>query len=436
MKLKLTQEFIQTQLRCPEGKGRVEYCDTEVPGLYVEARATSPGEGTFYLRYKDRGGKTCHQKLGRTGDVGLAEARKAAKTMRAEISLGQRDPRAEAKARTAVPTFAEFFRDHYLPHAKPRKRSWKRDEQLYRLYLDGKFGHKRLNELSRKELIEHHASLLNQGLSPASADHMAKLARRCLALSQEWQLIDSNPLSRFPLFNANNQVERLLDGEQLGRLLEVLRTDRSRAVCQIAMFLLSTGARLNEALSATWDQVDIDHRVWKIAAAHSKSKRIRSVPLNDSALAVLEEVGVGTAGPIFLNAKTKARYVSVRKVWLRLCAKAGLPGLRLHDLRHQYASLLVNGGRSLYEVQAILGHSSPTVTQRYAHLSTRALQEAAGAASVLVKPVTSAPAPAAANAVVVVAHPAPVERSEAANAPTTGGEDEAPHQPEAGQRAA
>ncbi|HSV71292.1 MAG TPA: tyrosine-type recombinase/integrase, partial [Methylibium sp.] len=72
----------------------------------------------------------------------------------------------------------------------------------------------------------------------------------------------------------------------------------------------------------------------------------------------------------------------------RLRAKAGLPHLRIHDLRHQYASFLVNSGRSLYEVQQILGHSDPSVTQRYAHLSSRSLQEAANSASVVIKGAT------------------------------------------------
>jgi integrase len=439
MKLKLTQEFIQTQLRCPDGRGRVEYCDTEVPGLYVEARATSPGEGTFYLRYKDRGGKTCHQKLGRTIDVNLAEARKAAKTLRSEISLLQRDPRAEAKARKQVPQLDSFFRDQFLPYAKPRLRSYARQSQLY-ARIGAKFGDRRLNQIGRKEVIEWHASLLEEGLAPASVDHHAKLLRRLLNLAVEWQVIDRTPLARFPLLNANNQRERLLDGEQLETLVTTLdaAAEKGSTVALIAMFLLSTGARLNEALSATWDQVDLVNLVWKVQAVHSKSKRVRSSPLNPSAVAVLHRAGTrGKHEHVFVNPKTGKRYVSVRKVWLRLCARAGLPGLRLHDLRHQYASLLVNGGRSLYEVQAILGHSSPTVTQRYAHLSARALQEAAGAASVLVKPVTSAPVPDAANAVVVVAHPAPVARPEAANAPTAGGGDEAPQrEPEAGQRAA
>ena len=84
--IKLTQQYINHDLQCPSGKTRLEMCDKDLPGLYVEVRATSLGQGTYYLRYKDNNSKTCHQKLGRTTDTTLAEARKQAKLLKAEIS--------------------------------------------------------------------------------------------------------------------------------------------------------------------------------------------------------------------------------------------------------------------------------------------------------------------------------------------------------------
>src|SRR5258706_7744706 len=118
-KLRITQDTITNQLQCPPPKQRIELCDTELPGLYIEVRATSPGEGTYYVRYKDPTGKTCHQKIGRTTDLSLAEARKKAKQLKAEIQLGA-DPRGEIRAQKAVITVDEFFRDHYFPFITPR----------------------------------------------------------------------------------------------------------------------------------------------------------------------------------------------------------------------------------------------------------------------------------------------------------------------------
>jgi site-specific recombinase XerD len=97
---------------------------------------------------------------------------------------------------------------------------------------------------------------------------------------------------------------------------------------------------------------------------------------------VLDRLGTGGRHEhLLVNGKTGRPYTSIHKVWRRLRAEAGLPHLRIHDLRHQYASFLVNAGRTLYEVQNILGHSDPSVTQCYAHLSTRSLQEAADSAA-------------------------------------------------------
>ena len=173
-----------------------------------------------------------------------------------------------------------------------------------------------------------------------------------------------------------------MNPDELDRLLTVLRTDSNRPVCLIALFLLSTGARLNEALTAQWQHVDREHRVWRIPASNSKSKKVRSAPLNDSAIEVLDQLDTEKSFEhLFINRKTGKPYTTIYKIWTRLRKDAGLPHLRIHDLRHQYASFLVNSGRTLYEVQQILGHSDPTVTQRYAHLSTKALQDAANSAS-------------------------------------------------------
>jgi len=344
-------------------------------------RATSPGQGTYYLRYRDANDKTCHQKIGRTGDMDLDEARSRAKTLKAEITLGK-DPRADEKAKKAVMTFDAFFREHYLPHAKVHKRGWKKDSQQYDLRLKQAFGNRRLNQIKRHEIQSFHAGLRSDGLSPAYADRFLALLRHALNLAVEWDMLDRNPAAGVKLFNPDNRVENYLDDDELTSLLTTLRTDRNRTVCLIALFLLSTGARLNEALQAKWKDVDRVNRGWRIPALISKSKRVRSVPLNDSAIDVLDQLdSEGKFDHLFINRRTGEPYTTIYKVWTRIRADAGLHRLRIHDLRHMYASFLVNSGRSLYEVQQVLGHSDPTVTQRYAHLSSKSLQDAANSAS-------------------------------------------------------
>lgn len=386
MLVSLNSEFISKQLVCPPGRPRIEFVDKDgVRGLYLEVRAGSPGEGTWYQRFKDVHGKTCHQRIGSTRDVSLADARKRAKQLKAEILLGA-DPRAAARAKKAVPTYSAFFEEHYLPYVRARKRSWDRDEELYRLRIKAAFGNRRLDQITRQQVQLFHTKLSAEGLAAATANHHVKLLKHSLNLAVDWGMLDSNPAKRIPMLHEDNQIENYLDDAQLGRLLGVLRTDENVAICQIALFLLSTGCRLNEALSAKWSDVDIENRVLAIRASNSKSKRMRSVPLNDSALDVLASAHTESEFEyLFVNRLTGKPYVAIAKVWDRLRRKAGLPHLRLHDLRHSFASFLVNGGRTLYEVQQILGHSDAKVTQRYAHLSTKTLQEAANSASVKIK---------------------------------------------------
>lgn len=195
------------------------------------------------------------------------------------------------------------------------------------------------------------------------SDHAVDKGRSTLAI--HFMETSRQMQAGVPLFNENNKIERHLNEDEVQRLLGVLRTDDNRMVCHIALFLLSTGARLNEALQAKWGQIDRGQRVWRISAEHSKSKRMRSVPLNDSALEVLDQLCTeGKFANLFINQQSGKPYTTIMKVWTRLREKAGLPDLRIHDLRHQFASFLVNSGRSLYEVQQILGHSDPSVTQR------------------------------------------------------------------------
>lgn len=384
--LKLLEKNIKN-LNCPEDKSRVEYCCEDLPGFYVEVRRT---EGkSYYYRYKDASRKTCHQKIGRTTDITLVEARKRAKTLKAEIALGA-DPRGEEKARLAVLTFSEFFEQHYLPYVKPRKRSWKRDYELYRLRIKAVFGHKRLNEITRQQVQSFHTALKEEGLAAATCNHHIKLMKHALNLAIDWGMLDKNPVARVPMFYEDNKLEHYMDDVELNRLLTVLHTDENRPICQIALFLLSTGCRLNEVLSAKWSDVDMSKGIFTIRATNAKSKKLRGVPLNESAIEILNQLDAqGKFEYLFVNRLTGMPYRNIHKVWHRLREKAGLKHLRLHDLRHQYASFLVNSGRTLYEVQQIFGHSTSLVTQRYSHLSTKVLNEAAQSASVKIKEATT-----------------------------------------------
>lgn len=376
--IKLNQQFINNNLRCPEGKSRIAYYHSDLKSFYLEVRATSPGQGTFYYQYRDQSGKTRHQKLGRTTEITLSEALKQAKILKAEIALG-RNP-----TKQVVMSYTEFFEQHYLPYVKLRKRSWNRDEELYRLRIRHVFGNKYLDQITRQQIQAFHTALKAAGLAASTCNHHVKLLKYSLNLAISWEMMEGpNPAAKVPLYHEDNKVAHYLNDAELERLLSVLHSDRNRIVCQIAFLLLSTGCRLNEVLSAKWSDIDLEQKIFLVRATNSKSKRIRAVPLNESAMEVLHQLD--TREYLFINTQTGKPYTAIAKVWHRIRKKAGLEHLRLHDLRHQYASFLVNSGRTLYEVQQILGHSDSKVTERYSHLSMKILLEASDSASAKIK---------------------------------------------------
>lgn len=379
--MKLDGKFIKHGLLCPEGKTRIEFCDTELPGLYVEARQTSPKQGTYYLRYKDGNKKTKHLKLGRTTEITLTQARERAKASKAQLYAGE-DPAEQKKQRQDMPTLSEFFEWEYLPFNEKRKRSYRNDESLYRNRIKGKFGDVKLNALKRRQLQQWLEELKSEGLGVAQANHHIKLIRHALNKAIDWEIIEANPAARVELFKEESTIERYLSKEQTEKLVGVLDEYPNRVTAQFIKFLMVTGLRLREGLRADWDHVDMASKTMRIPAGTSKSKKPKSIPLNTTAIEILEDMKkYRVDSAIFINLRTGERYANVNKSWWDIREKAGIEEFRIHDLRHNFASVLVNNGRSLYEVQTILGHSDPKVTQRYAHLSSRATREAAEVAA-------------------------------------------------------
>jgi integrase len=378
MKLLLTEKFIAHQLVCPLGKARIEYCDTKIPGLFIEVRATSEGQGTLYLRYKDGYGKTRYTKLGRTMDISLADARKKAKRLRAKILLGA-DPSEDKRKQKRSPTWDEFFEQWYVP-AKAEKRSLKDDIKLHRYRLSEKYGQTPISQLTSHSLRLFHLEIRKSGLSPASADRHLALLRHALNLAVEFNLLDKNPTAGLKLFNEDNRRDRLMTDDELQRLMAVLDSDPARTPCLVIKWLLYTACRKGEALHLRWSDINRDTRTWTIQAANAKSKKRRVVPLNSGALAILDELKPGnTSEWVFLNSRTGERLQSIDRVWnQRLRGAAGLPNdVVLHSMRHMGASMALASGADLASVRDLLGHADISTTEKYLHASGKSLRSSA-----------------------------------------------------------
>jgi integrase len=385
MPTRASQEGI-SKLCCPEDKRSVQVCDAQHRGLLLELRRTDQEHPTWYVRYKDPSKRTKYVRLGHYPSVSLSQARQLALVTQAEIRLGK-DPRAEEEAKKAVPTFSEYMESTYFKYIRTRKRTAAKDEEYYRLRMKAAFGHKQLNLISRRDIQLFHSKLRDEGLAPATCNLYLRTLKTAMNRAIHWEIIDGpNPVVGIQQYRELNLVENYMDDEQLQRLMTVLKQDKNRTVCDIILFLLSTGARLSEVLNMKHEMVNTERRVWRIPATNSKSGKVRAVPLNDTALDVLSEQNTKDEFEhVFINRQTGKPYTTIQKVWNRLRNAADLGHVRIHDLRHQYASFLVNNGATLYTTGQILGHSTPKVTQRYAHLSTATLQDAAATAADQIK---------------------------------------------------
>jgi integrase len=379
-KVKLTQEIINSPPPVPAGKNRQELCDTSLPGFIFVQSASNHEWGTFTLRYKT-GGKTAYITIGRSCVMSLPDARQKAKQLKAEIQLGA-DPQAAARERRKGITLDTFMSDHYFPHIRRHLRSHRYLEDIYRLRISERFGKLKLDQIRKGEVQKFLNDLKDSDLSAASCDHHAKLLRQALNVAVQWDFLTENSLKGIRLFNEDNQVERYLDGEELQRLLTVLKKDKNKVVGDIVLFLLSTGARKDEVLNAMHSQFDRGNCRWEIPAGVSKSKKRRTVHLNDIALGILDRLKAnGKSEYLFVSSRTGQRMKSISKVWGRIRREAGIPDCRLHDLRHSYASYLANAGCNEFQIQQALGHASTVTTRRYVHMSQESMQKAAGAAS-------------------------------------------------------
>lgn len=380
------QVFMVDGLVCPLDKKKIEYSVADEPGLFLECRASAKALPTWYLRLKNAKGTNVYKKLGTVKDVSLSQARKLVKQIKAEhlVAVKAESAVKPAPAQDQM-TLERFFHDIYLPQAKIHKRSWVKDESLYRLRIGPKFGPVLLSEINRLRVQTFHQGLLTEDLSAATCNHHVVLMRRFLSVAVSLDLIQKNVLKGIPLMPLANFSDVYLSAEETARLVEVLTTDANKPVCAALLFILNTAARKMEALKAKWADVDMVNRVWHIPTENNKSKRPKTLPLNDGAMQVLSQLdSKGASQYVFPNPETDRPYTSIARVFWRLRKKAGLPeNFRVHDFRGSFSERYLGANGSIFTLQKLLGHQDVrTTATRYARLSARSLLEGASLGSV------------------------------------------------------
>lgn len=376
----LSQSFV-SKTTCPADQVKLDYFDTKTRGLLLKVFPS--GKKTFAMRYTNNRGKQVEVKIADASVISLEEARGMVQQHLHSLAMGV-DPFEAKQQQKQVPTLAAFIEQSYMPYAKVNKRSWKTDDSLIRNHILPAFGHLFMDSFTKQHLFSFIAKH-KETHAPASVNRVIILLRFLFNSAMRWEVpgVKVNPTAGVPLLEENNKKERYLSESEAQALFESVAQSENRLLQYIIPMLILTGTRKREVLDAKWSEFDLERRIWRIGI--SKSGKARHVPISDGVIALLEAVPrIDGCDWVFANPNTGRPFDNVFYSWDSARKRAGLADVRIHDLRHSFASFLVNSGRSLYEVQKILGHTQIKTTQRYAHLANDTLLDAANQVSKLV----------------------------------------------------
>ena len=373
----ITRNLVRN-LASPSTRGRkFSITDDKLAGFRLTVARS--GRIDFYQRYTDRRRRRREVHIGRYGVITVDQARKEAERLKAQIALGG-DPAGDTERARAVPTFAAFVADRLIPHLRDTIRSHAGYEAILRLRLVPAFGRLHLDEIAVTHVAAFRRKLIADGLANASVNRHLAVLRRALNLALRWELFAGRNPAQSPGMLREEPRELFLTDAHLRALMMALAAEADQAAAGAIALLALTGARKAEILGARWEHVDPDRRLLTVPL--SKSGRRRHVVLSDAALAVLRlQPRARGQAFVFPSARRPGRAIEgVRAAWARAKAAAGLPAeTRLHDLRHTFASVCVNGGVPLYDVSKLLGHATQATTTRYAHLRHDRLLDASNA---------------------------------------------------------
>jgi integrase len=363
--------------------------DNEVRGFGVRHRAR---DAVYLLKTRIRGRQRILT-IGRhgRGAWGPESARREAIRLLGLIRDG-RDPATErAQARTAS-TFSElaarFMDEHAAAHHKPRTRT--EAAGLLRLHLVPHFGGVRICDVGKADVARFHSALR---ATPVTANRALALLSSMLSWAERVgeRPDGTNPCRHVARYREHKR-ERLLSSTELAGLGEALNqaghsalpshgrlsprrsAEDPRALAAIRL-LLFTGARRSEILTLRWEYIEFEQGIARLPDSKTGAKTLYLPP---GALSVLSALPRLAGNPFALPGdRPGAHFFGIDEPWKRIRRAAGLPQLRLHDLRHAFASVAVASGDSLFIVGKLLGHRHAATTQRYAHLAPDPLRSVA-----------------------------------------------------------
>lgn len=361
--------------------------DSEVTGFGVRCQRKSK----VYILKCSIFGRQRWFTIGKHGSPWTVEkARTKAKSILGHIADGN-DPATARDDTKANPTIKELADMFMAEHVKPKRK--KSTAVGYQDYLDRlvvpAIGKIRAADVAHKDIAKLHHSLKD---APYQANRVLAVLSKMMAWAEKlgYRSAETNPCRHIEKYKEHKR-ERFLSEKELSNLAKVLNDENnmkgggggdrplSPHVIAAIRLLIFTGARLGEILNLEWAHVDLERALLLLPDSKTGKK---TVFLSAPAMDVLSTIPRIKSNPyVICGNKDKAHLVNLQKPWRRIRKKAGLGDVRLHDLRHSFASIAASGGLSLPMIGKLLGHTQTATTERYAHLASdplRAANEAIG----------------------------------------------------------
>lgn len=404
MRKTLTERFV----RSAKAGNRASpiFMDDEVIGFGLQVRQT--GRKTFTLDYTFEARRRRFY-IGDWPTWSVALAREEAKKLKRDVDAG-RDPLTERDDRWAAPTVKDLVERYLEEHTTKLVPNARRDQKnMLATYVLPLWGDRKVTDIRTRDvdalLIQvakgrarkHKKQTKQKRLKPLApprptpiqANRVGGILRKMFNLAVRWELRTDNPAAAF-IRNPENPRERFLDLKEIAILSDVLNQHPNRRGVHIIRLLMLTGARRGEVLNARWEQFDLDGGVWTKPAATTKQKRLHRVPISSAVVDLLKSIrpSVPADCPWVFPGDVEGKPIQeIKRFWDDVRGQAGLEDVRIHDLRHTFASVLVSGGASLPLIGQMLGHTQVQTTQRYAHLFDDPMRKAAEMIGSIIPPV-------------------------------------------------
>jgi integrase len=367
MAQRLTDKAVKA-LPAPERGNRITY-DTAVRGF--GARITAAGAVAFILNYRRKGdGLERRATIGSFPDWAVTAAREEAKRLKRLIDGGA-DPVGEYREQRGAPTVNDLL-DRFEEEHLPRKRASTAADyrSMLRVHVRPALGRHKVAALTFSDIDKLHRALTKHS-GPYRANRTIAVLSKALSLAMKWKWRGDNPCKGI---ERNDEIKRVryLTGAELERLSKALSEHDDRDAANIFRLLMLTGARHGEVLAMRW--ADIKDGIWTKPGATTKTRTEHVVPLNAPARQLL--AGREQASEFVFPGRRGGHRINVKSNWRRVCRAAKISGLRIHDLRHSFASQLASAGVGLHVIGGLLGHTQAQTSHRYAHLFRDTLQAA------------------------------------------------------------